>query len=213
MATADQRSNLEAQQGVTALLLGYTLWGVFPIYFRALQAVPPTLIIAYRLVLCCVVVLMLLRLRGELASVTVKSTWPPQRPGESPVVPPNAGHKVLFEYDALGRLIAREHRGRADDEGTSSFEDRREYVWDGGTLLAEAGVAHDGEVIWRKSYAPGPTGIDDATQMRVEEYRRGGRVTGTYSFVRDEQRTVLGLLEERAPEDSRGGAADRPCAG
>jgi chloramphenicol-sensitive protein RarD len=51
------------------LLAGYTLWGVFPIYFRALQAVSPALIIAYRLVLCCVFVLVWLRIRGELSSV------------------------------------------------------------------------------------------------------------------------------------------------
>lgn len=64
-----QASGQEARHGVAALLGGYTLWGVFPIYFRALNAVSAPLIIAYRMVLCCVFVLVWLRLRGELSSV------------------------------------------------------------------------------------------------------------------------------------------------
>ena len=77
-AASEQRSSRE-RRGVWALLLGYTLWGVFPIYFRALQAVPPTLIIAYRLVLCCVFVVLWLRMRGELSSVRAALVDPSSR--------------------------------------------------------------------------------------------------------------------------------------
>lgn len=58
-----------APHGLPALLGAYTLWGVLPVYFRALHSVPPPLIIAYRLVLCCVLVLAWLAARGEIHAV------------------------------------------------------------------------------------------------------------------------------------------------
>jgi chloramphenicol-sensitive protein RarD len=64
---------------VASLLAGATLWGVLPIYLHALQGLSASLIIAYRLVLCCVFVMLWLRLRGELASVRSALTVPATR--------------------------------------------------------------------------------------------------------------------------------------
>jgi chloramphenicol-sensitive protein RarD len=56
-------------RGLLALLGAFTIWGLLPLYLRALTAVPAGQIMAYRLVLCCVVVLAALAARGELAEV------------------------------------------------------------------------------------------------------------------------------------------------
>lgn len=45
------------------------LWGLMPIYLRSLRELPPLVIVAYRAVLCCAVVLGWLALRGELGPV------------------------------------------------------------------------------------------------------------------------------------------------
>jgi len=52
-----------------ALFGAYGIWGVLPLYFRALHGVAPPLIIAYRLVLSCALVLAWLAGRRELAAV------------------------------------------------------------------------------------------------------------------------------------------------
>jgi RHS repeat-associated protein len=142
--------------------------------------------------------------RSELVGATVKDEWPPQKPGGSPVVSPWAGHKLLFERDATGRLMARELRGvpaTAGDEASRPFVSRSEYVWDGDTLLAETGLAYDGAVLWRKSFVPG-TSINDHVQLRLEVYGQGATPDERlFTYLRDEQRTVLGLVHERVDAD------------
>jgi chloramphenicol-sensitive protein RarD len=66
---AAQAEATKARSGIAALLTGYTIWGLLPLYLRALHGIPAPLIIAYRLVLCCVVVLVWLGVRRELSSV------------------------------------------------------------------------------------------------------------------------------------------------
>jgi chloramphenicol-sensitive protein RarD len=78
MNTADPRAE-DARRGVASLLAGAVLWGVLPIYLRALDGVPAPLIIAYRLVLCCVFVLAWLRLRRELHTVHAALSVPATR--------------------------------------------------------------------------------------------------------------------------------------
>ena len=55
----------EATQGVLALFGAFSLWGVMPLYLRLLSAVPALQITMARLVFCCVIVVGLLRARGE----------------------------------------------------------------------------------------------------------------------------------------------------
>lgn len=70
---ADGRSEGAADRGdgrgLLALLGAFTLWGLLPLYLRALQSVPALQILAYRAVLCCAVVLGFLALRGEFGQV------------------------------------------------------------------------------------------------------------------------------------------------
>ena len=66
---ADSGARRRAQQGVWALLGAACFWGVFPLYLRELREVPALLVIAYRLVLCCVFVLLWLWRRHELQLV------------------------------------------------------------------------------------------------------------------------------------------------
>lgn len=40
----------EARRGVAAGLIAYTLWGVFPVYFKIIEAVAPTEVLAHRIV-------------------------------------------------------------------------------------------------------------------------------------------------------------------
>ncbi len=147
--------------------------------------------------------------RGELVSLEVKGSWPADGPGEEPRVSPWAGHKLYFDYDALGRLTARTHLGvlpsPAAPDTSRPFISRREVLWDGGTLLAEVEKDAQGAIRWRKTLVPGATGLDDAVQMRVEDYGAGNTpARRLYSFVRDEQGTVLGLVDEQAPDPARG---------
>ena len=46
-ATAEQ---LFQREGVLAALVAYVLWGVFPVYFKLVQAVPPTEVLAHRII-------------------------------------------------------------------------------------------------------------------------------------------------------------------
>lgn len=59
----------DARRGVAALLGCAAIWGALPIYLHALRGLSAPLIIAYRLVLCCVFVIAWLRVRGELSFV------------------------------------------------------------------------------------------------------------------------------------------------
>lgn len=67
--SAEAPDSTAARSGMSALLMGYTIWGLLPLYLRALHGLSALLIIAYRLVLACVLVLIWLRLRGELEGV------------------------------------------------------------------------------------------------------------------------------------------------
>jgi chloramphenicol-sensitive protein RarD len=78
MIAVDPRAG-DARRGVASLLAGAVIWGVLPIYLHALRDLPPPLIIAYRLVLCCVFVMVWLRLRGELSTVRTALTEPSTR--------------------------------------------------------------------------------------------------------------------------------------
>lgn len=69
MRTEVDPKAVEARRGVAALLACAAIWGALPIYLHALRGLSAPLIIAYRLVLCCVFVLVWLRLRGELGTV------------------------------------------------------------------------------------------------------------------------------------------------
>ncbi len=154
---------------------------------------------------------------GKLAEVRVKETWPPKRPGGDLVVSPWAGHLVKWEYDALGRTFSRTHLGRLPegltDDCTRPYIERREFLWEGGNLLGEAGYGprpegacseSTGAIRWRKSYVPGASGLDDQVQLRVESYGAGSEVTSDkiYSYIRDEMQSVLALVEERAGADT-----------
>jgi RHS repeat-associated protein len=152
--------------------------------------------------------------RGELLSVVVNACWPAEQ-GSQPTAdcPPNqyrspyAGHQIRYEYDALGSLLARQHLGEqatAGDDATRPFIERREYLWDGSHLMAEVGKAQDGTLRWRKSYVPGASGMDDAVQERVEIYSLSGADVISdklYTFLRDEQNSVVALVEERDGAD------------
>jgi RHS repeat-associated protein len=72
--------------------------------------------------------------------------------------------------------------------------------------MAEVGKAQDGTLRWRKSYVPGASGLDDAVQQRVEIYSLSGAdvVSDTlYTLLRDEQNTVVALVEEKDGADPR----------
>ncbi|MHB1045448.1 MAG: Ig-like domain-containing protein, partial [Thermoanaerobaculia bacterium] len=154
--------------------------------------------------------------RGEIVSVTVKPCWPATsdpKAGEpaascaaGQVRPLYAEHQTRIVRDALGRPFAEEHLGpptTPGDPASRPFVGKKEFLWDGGSLLAEAGRAADGALLWRKSYVPGPSGIDDAVQLRVEIYDAAGARTSDrlFAYVRDEQGSVLALVEETATAD------------
>lgn len=154
---------------------------------------------------------------GKLAEVLVKESWPPRTPGGVPVVSPHAGHLIKWEYDALGRTFGRTHLGRlpegSTDDCTRPFIERREFLWEGGNLLGEAGYAAGpdgacsetiGAIRWRKSYVPGAAGLDDQVQVRVESYGAGSEVASDklYSYLRDDMNSILSLVEERVGGDA-----------
>jgi RHS repeat-associated protein len=147
--------------------------------------------------------------RGRLSVVTIKDGWPGTTPGDSQVTPREAGHEIRYEYDALGRLESRTHLGSLPVEpgAVRPFIEMRRYVWEGGGLLAEAAYSEDGLIRWRKSYVPGPSGLDDAVQLRVEVYSPPGSESPAsdklFSYMRDELGTVLGLVEERGDADPK----------
>lgn len=127
--------------------------------------------------------------RGELLSVTVK-------PG-----PPNAGAKVLYDYDVMGRLIERTHLGPLPQGQTSDaqrpFLDRRRYQWMGDHLLAEIRENQSGDMTWRRVMTPGPEGNRDTSQLLLQTFDPPEQKT--YSFGRDEQGNVVALVDDAAP--------------
>jgi RHS repeat-associated protein len=148
--------------------------------------------------------------RGQLVEVTVKPTWLDSSGGGGDGeadASPYAGHRVSYSYDARGRLLARLHEGEADAGGTRPFIEERRYVWEGQRLAAEAayGPSDTGENLrWRLTFVPGPTGLDDAPQVVVEVFQPGSPFSGqarTYTYLRDEMGTVLGLVAEDEGSD------------
>jgi RHS repeat-associated protein len=148
---------------------------------------------------------------GKLASAVVKPCWPIEN-GESQdpgcpagyTRPPYADQKIAYEYDTLGRLLTRTHLGvlpsGETDDSKRPFIEVRAYLWDDKVLLAETAYADllETQIRWRKSFIPGAS-LDDHVQLRVETYDPSGRSVATdrlYSYLRDEQNTVLGLADE-----------------
>ncbi len=145
---------------------------------------------------------------GKLATAVVKDCWPIEH-GESQgpdcpagyTRPTEAGHELVFSYDALSRLLTRTHLGilptGETDDSKRPFIETREYLFDGNTLLAEVARAQDGAIRWRKTYVPGAD-LHDHVQVRVETYDAAQSVVSDrlYAYIRDEQGTVLALADE-----------------
>ena len=141
---------------------------------------------------------------GKIAEALVKDCWPIEH-GESqgpecPVGftrPVQAGHKLVFAYDALSRLLTRTHLGAGATDAERPFIETREYLFDGNTLLAEVARAKDGAIRWRKTYVPGAD-LHDHVQVRVETYDAAQNLVSDrlYAYIRDEQGTVLALADE-----------------
>ncbi|HWN41061.1 MAG TPA: polymorphic toxin-type HINT domain-containing protein [Thermoanaerobaculia bacterium] len=142
--------------------------------------------------------------RDQLVSVTVKDTWPDADGDGEPDATPWAGHQVRYEYDAAGRMTHRWHTGKLPEEETDDalrpFLEKRVFVWEGDSLAAEAAYGNAEETIfrWRKTYVPGPSGLDDAVQVVVEDVAGTAR---TYTLLRDEMGTVVGLVAEDEGND------------
>jgi RHS repeat-associated protein len=149
--------------------------------------------------------------RGQLVSVTVKAAWPDGTllggaPDGELDISPYAGHRVRYDYDARGRLTRRLHEGVGDGSGVRPFIELRELVWEGDRLAAEAAYgAPDGTNFrWRRTYVPGPAGLDDPPQVTVEIQQPGSPFSGiarTYTYLRDELGTVIGLVAEDEGSD------------
>lgn len=56
-------------QGLAATIGAFAIWGLFPLYLRALAAVPPLQLVAHRVAWACVFVLGWMAWRGELSSL------------------------------------------------------------------------------------------------------------------------------------------------
>ena len=71
---------------------------------------------------------------------------------------------MRYEYDAVGRLLYRVHLGEDDGGGNRPFIEYRSFLWEGNSLIAEAGYgSNDGTwdepdtdlfLRWRKTYVP-----------------------------------------------------------
>lgn len=77
------------KKGILSVVLAYTLWGVFPIYFKALHQVPAFQITAHRIVWSCLFLLLLVASRRELGALRA-------------AIKP----RVLLIYLAAGALLA-----------------------------------------------------------------------------------------------------------
>lgn len=148
--------------------------------------------------------------RGELVSVTVKASWPDEDGDGNGEVTPWAGHQLRYDYDATGRLTHRWLYGKlptpASDDSQRPFIEKRVFVWEGDGLAAEAAFGNAEETVlrWRKTYVPGPSGLDDAVQVVVEigdQPSPYANSTHTYTLLRDELGTVIGLVAEDEGSD------------
>lgn len=71
----------ESTRGGSAALAAYAIWGLFPLYFHALAAVPPLEVLAHRVIGSSVFALAVLGLTGGLgAAAAVASDWRQARP-------------------------------------------------------------------------------------------------------------------------------------
>jgi chloramphenicol-sensitive protein RarD len=68
-----------AGDGLSALIAAFFIWGLLPLYLRPLHGVAPSVIMAHRLVWCCVAVLAWLRMRGALGGVWAALAVPATR--------------------------------------------------------------------------------------------------------------------------------------
>jgi len=50
MTTSTATQQAQTRQGVLYGFLAYLVWGFFPIYFKALHAIPPLEVVAHRIV-------------------------------------------------------------------------------------------------------------------------------------------------------------------
>jgi len=123
--------------------------------------------------------------RGRLKRVDVKGT----------------GHEIDYDYDAGGRLLTRTELGAANGS-ERPFVSERAFVWEGGELTAEVGLNHAGEVIWRKLHVPGPEGADDQLQTQVEVLGAADSPR-RFGYLRDEDGTVIAVVEEKAASGGR----------
>jgi hypothetical protein len=134
--------------------------------------------------------------RGDMVQVDVKED-----------APQHAGERVVYSYDASGRLLERTHFSKIPEgggEGDRSFIEGRQFVWIGANLAAEVGLNFEGQIIWRKQYLAGPSGFSGAPQMRVQTNLNGGGSTDKYyAFLRDEAGNVIGVLEDSQPEQGK----------
>lgn len=62
--------------GLAATFGAFAIWGLFPLYLRELDAVPPMQLVAHRVAWACVLLLALIAWRGELAGLARKLAQP-----------------------------------------------------------------------------------------------------------------------------------------
>jgi RHS repeat-associated protein len=143
--------------------------------------------------------------RGELVRLDVKEG------AEEAWGSPYEGHMVRYAYDALGRLTSRTHWGPLpegeSDDSLRPFIERRDYVWDHQSRVAEIGSndPEGAQVRWRKLYVPGPGGLDDAVQVVVQNVDGSEAL---YSILRDEIGSVIALVAEDETREGAGGTVD-----
>jgi chloramphenicol-sensitive protein RarD len=78
-ATAHEPGRHTHGTGLAAALGAFTMWGLFPLYFLPLSAVPAIEIMAHRIVWCCLLVFAWLAVRGELGAVRTALADPVSR--------------------------------------------------------------------------------------------------------------------------------------
>ena len=141
--------------------------------------------------------------RGRLVQVDIKDG----AAGLGPALTPHAGERIVYAYNATGRLLSRTHLGKIPPGGTDSdrpFIAKRAFVWDGQRLAAEAGLNFQDQPLWRQQYVPGQRGLDDAPQVRIEKDLQGSASTETYAILRDEMGTPVAVVEEAQGPGSGG---------
>ena len=133
--------------------------------------------------------------RGRLVQVDIKTGG-------------HAGERIVYAYDATGRLLSRTNLGQIPPGGSDSdrpFIAKRAFVWDGQRLAAEAGLNFQDQPLWRQQYAPGQRGLDDAPLVRVEKDLQATPSTETYAILRDDMGTPVAVVEEAQGPGSGGG--------